>query len=40
MAFGTATLRASTAFAMASEELAPLLAQPRNGPVSTGPCLA
>jgi S1-C subfamily serine protease len=40
VAFGTATLRASTAFAMASEELAPLLAQPRNGPVSTGPCLA
>ena len=39
VAFGTATLRASTAFAMASEELAPLLAQPRTGPVSTGPCL-
>lgn len=40
VAFGTATLRASTAFAMASEELAPLLTQPRNGPVSTGPCIA
>jgi S1-C subfamily serine protease len=36
VAFGTATLRRSTAFAVASEELAPLLAQPRTGPVSTG----
>jgi S1-C subfamily serine protease len=40
VAFGTATLRPSTAFAMASEELAPLLAQPRRGPASTGPCIA
>ena len=40
VAFAVATLRRSTAFAVASEELAPVLAQPRTGPVSTGPCLA
>ncbi|HJV08756.1 MAG TPA: trypsin-like peptidase domain-containing protein [Acidimicrobiales bacterium] len=40
VAFGVANLRRSTAFAVASEELAPVLAQPRSGPVSTGPCLA
>jgi S1-C subfamily serine protease len=40
VAFGVANLRRSTAFAVASEELAPVLAQPRTGPVSTGPCLA
>jgi S1-C subfamily serine protease len=39
VAFGVANLRRSTAFAVASEELAPVLAQPRRGPVSTGPCL-
>lgn len=39
VAFGTANLRRSTAFAMASEELVPLLAAPRDGPVGTGPCL-
>ena len=39
VAFGVANLRRSTAFAVASEELAPVLAQPRGGPVSTGPCL-
>ena len=39
VAFGVANLRRSTAFAVASEELAPVLAQPRTGPVSTGPCL-
>jgi S1-C subfamily serine protease len=40
VAFGMANLRRSTAFAIASEELAPVLAQPRNGQVSTGPCIA
>jgi S1-C subfamily serine protease len=39
VAFGVANLRRATAFAVASEELAPVLAQPRTGPVSTGPCL-
>lgn len=38
--FATAVLRPSTAFAIASEELAPVLARPRSGAVSTGPCLA
>ncbi|HEV3495829.1 MAG TPA: trypsin-like peptidase domain-containing protein, partial [Actinomycetes bacterium] len=40
VAFAVANLRRATAFAVASEELVPVLAQPRNGPVSTGPCLA
>ena len=40
VAFAVATLRRSTAYAVASEELAPVLAQPRAGAVSTGPCLA
>jgi S1-C subfamily serine protease len=40
VAFGVANLRRSTAFAVASEELGPVLAQSRTGPVSTGPCLA
>ena len=39
VAFAVANLRRATAFAVASEELAPVLAQPRNGPVSTGPCI-
>ena len=40
VAFAVANLRRATAFAVASEELAPVLAQPRSGPVSTGPCIA
>ena len=39
VAFAVANLRQSTAFAIASEEVVPVLAQPRNGPVSTGPCI-
>jgi S1-C subfamily serine protease len=39
IAFAVSNLRAATAFAVASEELAPVLAQPRGGPVSTGRCL-
>jgi S1-C subfamily serine protease len=39
VAFAASTLVRSTAFAVGSEELAPVLAQPRTGPVSTGPCL-
>jgi S1-C subfamily serine protease len=39
VAFGVSNLRRGTAFAVASEELGPVLAQPRGGPVSTGPCL-
>jgi S1-C subfamily serine protease len=39
VAFATASLRRATSFAVASEELAPVLAQPRGGAVSTGPCL-
>ena len=39
VAFATATLRRSTAFAVASEELAPVLAQPRRSAVGTGPCI-
>lgn len=39
VAFAVSNLRRGTAFAVASEELAPVLAQPRTGPVSTGPCL-
>jgi len=40
VAFATAVLRPSTAFAVASEELAPVLARPRNGAVGSGPCLS
>ncbi len=39
VAFAVANLRRTRAFAVASEELAPVLAQPRSGPVSTGPCI-
>ena len=39
VAFAVANLRRATAFAVASEELAPVLALPRSGPVSTGPCI-
>jgi S1-C subfamily serine protease len=39
VAFAVSNLRQTTAFAVASEELAPVLALPRSGPVSTGPCL-
>ncbi len=37
--FAAAIRRPTTAFAIASEELAPVLARPRSGGVSTGPCL-
>ncbi len=37
--FATAVQRPSTAFAIASEDLAPVLSRPRAGRVSTGPCL-
>ena len=40
VAFAVSNLRRSTAFAVASEELPPVLAQARNGPVSTGPCIS
>lgn len=40
VAFAVANLRPSTAYAVASEELTPVLARPRTGPVSTGPCIA
>jgi S1-C subfamily serine protease len=39
IAFGVSNLRRSVAFAVASEELVPVLAQPRTGPVGTGPCI-
>ena len=39
VAFAVSNLRRSTAFAVAGEEVAPVLARPRSGPVSTGPCL-
>ena len=39
VAFAVANLRRATAFAVASEELAAVLAQPRSSPVSTGPCI-
>jgi S1-C subfamily serine protease len=39
VAFASSTLAPSTAFAVASEELAPVLAQSRAATVSTGPCL-
>ena len=40
VAFAGAIRRPTTSFAIASEEVAPVLARPRNGAVSTGPCLA
>lgn len=40
VAFAVSRLRATTAFAIPSETLAPLLAQPRTGAVSTGPCVS
>jgi S1-C subfamily serine protease len=40
VAFAVANLRRSTAYAVASEELTPVLARPRSGPVGTGPCIA
>ena len=40
VAFAVSNLRRGVAFAVASEELAPVLAKPRSAPVSTGPCLA
>jgi S1-C subfamily serine protease len=39
VAFASYSLASSTAFAVASEELAQVMAQPRSGAVSTGPCL-
>ncbi len=39
VAFAISSWRANTAFAVASEELVPVLAQPRAGPVASGPCL-
>lgn len=39
VAFAVSNLRPGIAFAVASEELAPVLAVPRSGAVSTGPCL-
>lgn len=38
--FATAILRPTTGFAIASEELAPVLARPRTAAVGTGPCLS
>ena len=38
-AFAATDLRPTTAFAVAAEELAPVLARPRSAPVATGPCL-
>ncbi len=40
VAFAISSVRQSTAFAVASEDLAPVLARPRGGAVSTGPCSA
>jgi S1-C subfamily serine protease len=39
VAFAASNLRPTVAYAVAAEEIAPVLAQPRSGPVSTGPCL-
>lgn len=39
VAFAVSAWFSGTAFAVASEELVPVLAQPRNGTVSTGPCI-
>lgn len=40
VAFAVANLRRSTAYAVASEELVPVLARPWTGAVGTGPCIA
>lgn len=40
VAFAVANLRRSTAFAVASEEVTPVLARPRAGATSTGTCIA
>lgn len=40
VAFAVANLRPTTAYAVAGEELTPVLARPRAGAVSTGPCTA
>ncbi len=39
VAFAISSWFRGRAFAVATEELSPVLAQPRNGPVSSGPCL-
>lgn len=39
VAFASYSLQRSVAFAIASEELAPVLSQPHSGAVSTGPCI-
>jgi S1-C subfamily serine protease len=39
VAFAVSAVRATTAFAIPSETVAPVLAQPRTGAVSTGACL-
>lgn len=39
VAFAVSNLRRGIAFAVAAEEIAPVLAQPRSGAVGTGPCL-
>jgi len=39
VAFAISSWSRGTAFAVAGEEMAPVLARPRTGPVSTGPCL-
>jgi S1-C subfamily serine protease len=39
VAFAVSNLRPTTAFAVAAEEIAPVLARPRSAPVSTGRCL-
>jgi len=39
VAFGVSSWFRGTAFAVAAEELSPVLAQPRNGAVSTGRCI-
>lgn len=40
VAFAIAPDQPSTAYALSDKELRPVLAQPRSGPVSTGPCIA
>lgn len=39
VAFASYSLQRSTALAIASEELTPVLAEPRSGTVGTGPCI-
>ena len=39
VAFDTSVRQPTTAFAIATEDLTPVLARPRSGQVSTGPCL-